>query len=214
MLTKLRNKTGPRNFPDKMIERAREVARQLPRDEALSYLGGAAYLISQSLKLADNKTIPILGEAGKISPAWLPILALHIRGIYLEQGERALLNVLPYWIYLEPEFFLAEKWLRELFGQWIRSGEEGKLKRAFFGTPKRGTRSFQKIVQDHQRNIKIAAKISTLRAEGYAYSAAVEEVQASLKELGVEDHLSREAIRSIYKKIRAGYNPIIKLFQS
>jgi hypothetical protein len=203
-----------RTFADKMIDRAREVARQLPRDEALSYLGGAAYLISQSLELSDNKRISIVGEDGKISPAWLPILALHIRGIYLEHGERALLNVLPYWIYLEPEFFLAEKWLRELFGQWIRSGQEKKIRRSFFGTPKRGTRSFQKIVQDHQRNMKIAASISTLRAKGCTYSAAVEEVRANLKDLGVEDHLSIEAIRSIYRKVRAGYNPIIKLFQS
>jgi hypothetical protein len=209
----IRKKNRRPNFAAQMIERARQVASKLPKDEALSYLACTAFLVSRTSELTGKKSIPIVDEEGKISRVWLPIFALHIRGIYLEKGEQALLNILPYWIYLETDFFLAEPWLRELFGQWMRNGKEKKVKRAFFGTPKRGTRSFDQIVQNHARDIKIAAKIDSLKLQGLGYNAAIEKVRANLKALGVEDHLSFEAIRSIYKKIQAGYNPLIKLFE-
>jgi AAA15 family ATPase/GTPase len=104
---------------------------------------------------------------------------------------------------------MAEKWLRELIGQWIKNGDEENIKRAFLGTPKKGTRSFKKIVQDHQRDIKIAAKIRSLRDKGSSYSASIVE-QPTKFEMAMNLKTAKQIGVTIPHRVLARADRVIK----
>lgn len=192
---------------DKMVKRAREVCAMLPKDEALQYLIALLVLGDSERKNGQN----FFDDRYGVSASFKILQSLCLRGLYLEGKEEAVIKRLPFSFQADFEFFMGERWIRELFGKWLREGRKDKIITAIFGVPKKGRRSYKLAVENQQRDIKIAASVAAYKKKRYSFREAVRRTRADLKKLGVE-RISEESIRSIYEKISAGHYPIVSYF--
>lgn len=206
-------KKSRQNFADQMIERVRQAASKFPKDERKAYLEATAKIASQALEETGQRSIPILDDEGRINEAWLHIFSGHLHGLYIEKGEEWILGILPYWLWMDFEFFMGEQWLRQIFGDWVRAGEREKIVRALFGSSRKGKRRPQSIVEIHNRDLRICAAVDTLIKTGLPKTRAFETVANNPQRFG-SAKLSPEAVRSIYEKIHSGYHSLVQLFSN
>jgi hypothetical protein len=165
---------------------------------------------------------PVLAKGRKLdifndeqdAEAWKRTCSLVSWAGYLVWGEKIALSHLPFLLLIDCAFFLRQRWVSDLIAQWHRQGEQQKVNHVFFGTPKRGIRSYQLARENRIRDIKIANAIETLRKAGAVrYMKTLRFVTKHLPEIGVKDRLSVAAVRSIIDKHKAGSDPLISLFK-
>jgi hypothetical protein len=161
----------------------------------------------------NGKGIDFFENTGALSDGGKYIWALVLWADFLVKGEEVVLGRLPFLLQIDFKYYFTQTWIQNLIFYWYVHGDEEKIKRALFGTPKRGTRSFKLAMQNHQRDIRIASAVQALLDNGIGYNEALRAVAAQLTKLGVQDHLSPQGIRTIHSKVKSGYNPLVRLFQ-
>jgi hypothetical protein len=161
----------------------------------------------------NGKGIDFFDNTGALSDGGKYIWALVLWADFLVKGGEVVLGRLPFLLQIGFKYYFTQTWIQNLIFHWYVHGDEEKIKRALFGTPKRGTRSFKLAMQNHQRDIRIASAVQALLDNGIGYNEALRAVTAQLAKIGVQDHLSPQGIRTIHRKVKSGYNPLVRLLQ-
>jgi hypothetical protein len=151
-------------------------------------------------------------EEGRID---IPILGRGIFWLYSAlawehyhtEGESIALVELPLLFHVNCEFFLGQRWIQTLLSAWRQQGDDKKIRRVFFGAEGKGRNSYQRVTEDAQRNRKVIAHISNLRARGVGYNEAIRQTQANLRTLGITASITRRTIRAIFERARKGHDP-------
>jgi len=199
------NELTPENFPEKVTEVCKRLVRKGYQKEVEEFIS-VWRLVAER-----GEVLRFLDDDGAVTEGGKWMSSLLLWDTYLEKGEQATLKHLPFLLQLDCAFFLGQRWIRELIAHLHREGERKKIERVFFGTGKRGVRSFELVMENHRRDIKIAATVDTLRAKGCGYNQAMRSVAANLGKLDIKERISVAAIRSRYEKLKAGNYSLIKL---
>jgi hypothetical protein len=134
------------------------------------------------------------------------LAALHWWDEWQRSGNSAALAGLPYLLELDCAFFLQVRWIAELLARWRRTGAVDKINRVFFGTPKRGVRSFPTTIQNEKRDLKVCVAVEQ-RKKKLPLADAFSIVAAKSFKL-CRETLSPENVRRIYEYRRRGDTPL------
>jgi hypothetical protein len=143
----------------------------------------------------------------------MTIASLWELAAYLVKGDSQALRRLPLLLDLDTDFFLRQPWIINLIVKWRKEGKQKEITQLFFGTGKRGRRSFKAIMQQEERDAKIFVVVENLLQEGCSYNEAMRRVSAGWKDLGLATKLSPRAVRRVYEKRKAGYTPLRALYE-
>jgi hypothetical protein len=142
---------------------------------------------------------------------WKWMIAVTGWAHYEAKGPDEALNRLPTLFQLDCDFFLRQPWISKLLASWHKEGDEKKIHHAFFGTRRRGIRSYKLSVDNYHRNLMIYGEVCKLLGS-YGYRETMRQVAKNLKNLGIKETLSPSAIRTIHKKFDFIKPPYLALF--
>jgi hypothetical protein len=132
----------------------------------------------------NGKGIDFFDNTDAFSDAGKYIWVLVLWADFLTKGEEVVLGRLPFLLQIDFKYYFTQTWIQDLIFYWYVQGDEEKIKRALFGTPKRGTRSFRLAMQNHHRDIRIASAVQALLDDGVGYNEALRVIAAQLTKLG------------------------------
>lgn len=127
-------------------------------------------------------------------------------------GRDEALNYLPMLMQIDCAFFLGQPWVRRTLAIWHEQGEEKKVQHAFFGSTKKGIRTHKLSLENYRRNVEIFFAVQRELSDRYSYRESLRRVTSNLKQLGINDVLSYEAVRKIYRTFDPLNPPYLSLF--
>lgn len=133
---------------------------------------------------------------------WLASLGTWLR--YVNEGEDAALEHLPYLFEVDCAFFLRQRWVAEMIARWRAEGDEARVHALFFGTPKAGVPRYAEARARWERDKQVCGRVYLLMQEGHSADKAY-------KIVGSEIHRSPEAVRSLYEsRMKSWHHPFVE----